>query len=73
MPDGAADVEGHLEVGDEILAVNQQSVIGASHHQVVSLMSQSARLGFVVLHVCKRGLSCLQFGFNSVSFHQWSY
>lgn len=67
MPGGAADAEGHLEVGDEILAVNQQSVIGASHHQVVSLMSQSARLGFVILDVWKRGMSHLPFSFSSVS------
>lgn len=67
MPGGAADAEGHLEVGDEILAVNQQSVIGASHHQVVSLMSQSARLGFVVLDVWKRGMSRPLFRFSSVS------
>ncbi|XP_074597161.1 membrane-associated guanylate kinase, WW and PDZ domain-containing protein 1-like [Brevipalpus obovatus] len=40
---GVAHKDGILKAGDEILSINGQDIIGASHHQVVSLMSQCGR------------------------------
>ena len=53
VPGGAADLDGQLQAGDEIASVNGQNVVGASHHQVVHLMSQAARLGHVTLDIRK--------------------
>lgn len=61
VPGGVADIDGRLQVGNEILAVNKQNVIGASHHQVVAIMNQSAQLGFVILDVLKHGITFLNF------------
>jgi C-terminal processing protease CtpA/Prc len=52
VPGGAADIEGHLKVGDVITAVNGMPVIGGSHHDVVRLISDSSiRQGYVTLTV----------------------
>ena len=41
VPGGAADLDGRLHTGDEIIYVDGQQVIGSSHHHVVQLMSQA--------------------------------
>lgn len=41
---GVAHKDGILKAGDEILSINGQDIVGASHHQVVSLMSQCGRI-----------------------------
>lgn len=51
---GAADQDGTVLTGDEILAVNNESVVGASHHRVVTLMSTAAARGQVTLTLCRR-------------------
>jgi len=54
VPGGAADLDGRLFSGDEIIAVDNVSVINSSHHQVVSLMGQAAQNGRVTLTVQRR-------------------
>lgn len=54
MSGGAADQDGTVLTGDEILAVNGEGVVGASHHKVVTLMATAATRGVVVLTLCRR-------------------
>ena len=54
MPGGAADLDGRLFSGDEIVAVDGQSVMGASHHVVVGMMGHAAQRGQVALTVRRR-------------------
>ena len=54
MPGGAAEVDGRLLAGDEIMYVNGQCVGGSSHHRVVQLMGQSGVRGVVSLVVRRR-------------------
>ena len=54
MPDGAADVDGRLFSGDEIVAVDNVNVLNASHHQVVGLMGAAAQHGRVTITVRRR-------------------
>ena len=52
VPGGAADSEGLLKIGDVISAVNGECVLGASHHDVVRFISESAsQRGHVTLTV----------------------
>ncbi|KAF2361077.1 PDZ domain [Trinorchestia longiramus] len=51
---GAADQDGTVLTGDEILAVNGENVIGASHHRAVTLMAAAATRGVVTLTLCRR-------------------
>ena len=51
---GAAEVDGRLRTGDEIIYVDGQSVIGCSHHKVVQLMGQGALNGRVSLGIRRR-------------------
>ena len=51
VPGGAADLDGRLFSGDEIVAVDSQSVMGASHHVVVGMMGHAAQRGQVALTV----------------------
>uniref|UniRef100_A0A6A7FVI1 Membrane-associated guanylate kinase, WW and PDZ domain-containing protein 3 n=1 Tax=Hirondellea gigas TaxID=1518452 RepID=A0A6A7FVI1_9CRUS len=51
---GAADDDGTVLTGDEILAVNGESVVGSSHHRVVTLMAAAATRGIVTLTLCRR-------------------
>ena len=48
---GAAYKDGVLKAGDEILSINEANVMGASHQDVVQLMSQT---GTVVRIVVRR-------------------
>merc|ERR1719464_1451667 len=54
VPGGAADLDGRLFSGDEIIAVDNVSVVNSSHHQVVGLMGQAAQNGRVTLTVQRR-------------------
>merc|ERR1719208_206097 len=54
VPGGAADNDGRLFSGDEIVAVDGQSVMGASHHVVVGMMGHAAQRGQVALTVRRR-------------------
>ena len=53
VPGGAADLDGRLFSGDEIVAVDGQSVMGASHHVVVGMMGHAAQRGQVALTVSR--------------------
>ena len=54
VPGGAADLDGRLFSGDEIIAVDNVSVMNSSHHQVVGLMGSAAQNGRVTLTVRRR-------------------
>jgi len=54
VPGGAADLDGRLFSGDEIVAVDGQSVLGASHHVVVGMMGHAGHRGQVALTVRRR-------------------
>ncbi len=54
VPGGAADLDGRLFSGDEIVAVDGSAVINTSHHQVVSYMGQAAAAGKVTLTVRRK-------------------
>ena len=54
VPGGAADLDGRLYSGDEIVAVDGHSVLGASHHVVVGMMGQAAQRGQVALSIRRR-------------------
>ena len=54
VPGGAADIDGRLRPGDEILYVEGQNVVGSSHHKVVQLMGQAAIGGQVSLGIRRR-------------------
>uniref|UniRef100_A0A0P5MJT4 Membrane-associated guanylate kinase, WW and PDZ domain-containing protein n=1 Tax=Daphnia magna TaxID=35525 RepID=A0A0P5MJT4_9CRUS len=51
VPGGAADLDGRLRTGDEILAVDLMSVVHTSHHHVVQLMGAAALNGRVSITV----------------------
>ena len=51
VPGGAADVDGRLFSGDEIVGVDGVNVLGASHHVVVGMMGHAAQRGQVALTV----------------------
>ncbi|CAG9855534.1 unnamed protein product [Phyllotreta striolata] len=51
---GAADVDGRIRSGDEIVSVDGYSVIKASHRQVVQLMNAAATRGQVNLVLRRR-------------------
>ncbi|XP_055329132.1 membrane-associated guanylate kinase, WW and PDZ domain-containing protein 3-like isoform X2 [Paramacrobiotus metropolitanus] len=54
VPGGAAEKDGRLEVGDEIVNIDGVSVMNASHSQVIQMMQKSSLNGFVVLGVRRR-------------------
>ena len=54
VPGGAADMDGRLFSGDEIVAVDNQSVMGASHHVVVGMMGGAAQRGQVQITIRRR-------------------
>lgn len=49
VPGGAADQDGTVITGDEIICVDGEVVIGSSHHRVVQLMAAAANQGRVSL------------------------
>lgn len=54
MPLGAADTDGRLRSGDELICVDGTPVIGKSHQLVVQLMQQAAKQGHVNLTVRRK-------------------
>ncbi len=54
MAGGAADLDGRLQIGDEISHINGNSVINASHREVIGLMGDAAALGDVVLGIRRK-------------------
>ncbi|KAK6634563.1 hypothetical protein RUM43_011964 [Polyplax serrata] len=54
VPGGAADLDGRLYTGDEILSVDGQSVVNTSHHHVVQLMGKAAINGAVTIGIRRR-------------------
>ncbi|XP_072026608.1 membrane-associated guanylate kinase, WW and PDZ domain-containing protein 2-like isoform X3 [Amphiura filiformis] len=53
-PGGAADVDGRLLTGDELLYVDGQTVVSASHRKVVTLMKNANDAGRVSLGIKRR-------------------
>ena len=51
MSGGAADLDGRLQIGDEITHINHNSVVDSSHRVVISLMGQAAAVGEVILGI----------------------
>lgn len=51
---GAADLDGKIRTGDEIVSVDGFSVLKASHRQVVQLMNAAANRGQVSLVLRRR-------------------
>ena len=62
---GAADLDGRLQIGDEITHINGRSVLDASHRDVISLMGTASAQGEVVLSIRRKmpmpgvSLSCV--------------
>ncbi|XP_051010904.1 membrane-associated guanylate kinase, WW and PDZ domain-containing protein 1 isoform X9 [Acomys russatus] len=54
VPLGAADTDGRLRSGDELICVDGTPVIGKSHQLVVQLMQQAAKQGHVNLTVRRK-------------------
>nr|CAB3263597.1 membrane-associated guanylate kinase, WW and PDZ domain-containing protein 2 [Phallusia mammillata] len=54
VPDGAADKEGTLRSGDELLTVDGQKVTRMGHNQVIALMGNAARNAVVQLGIRRR-------------------
>jgi C-terminal processing protease CtpA/Prc len=54
VPDGAADKDGHITTGDEILNINGVNVENASHHRVVQLMGEAGLRGQVTMVLRRR-------------------
>lgn len=59
---GAADVDGRIRSGDEIVSVDNYSVLKASHRQVVQLMNQAATRGQVNLVLRRRNFPAGEYG-----------
>lgn len=70
VPGGAADLDGRLRTGDEIISVDSMSVLGSSHHKVVQLMGQAALNGRVSLGV-RRRVGQPTGMLKSFLFHSW--
>jgi atrophin-1 interacting protein 3 (BAI1-associated protein 1) len=54
VPSGAADLDGRLSTGDEIVSVDNHNVLSTSHHHVVQLMGKAASNGRVTIGVRRR-------------------
>ncbi|XP_069949409.1 uncharacterized protein Magi isoform X3 [Cherax quadricarinatus] len=54
VPGGAADQDGSVATGDEIIGVDGEMVLGSSHHHVVQLMAAAATHGRVTLTLRRR-------------------
>ncbi|XP_078065625.1 membrane-associated guanylate kinase, WW and PDZ domain-containing protein 1b isoform X7 [Mustelus asterias] len=54
VPLGAADADGRLRSGDELICVDGTAVVGKSHQLVVQLMQQAAKQGHVNLTVRRK-------------------
>ncbi|XP_055503599.1 membrane-associated guanylate kinase, WW and PDZ domain-containing protein 1b isoform X7 [Leucoraja erinacea] len=54
VPMAAADADGRLRTGDELICVDGTAVVGKSHQLVVQLMQQAAKQGHVNLTVRRK-------------------
>lgn len=63
VPLGAADTDGRLRSGDELICVDGTPVIGKSHQLVVQLMQQAAKQGHVNLTVRRKVVFAGMFSF----------
>lgn len=54
VPLGAAEKDGRLRAGDELLCIDGVPVKGKSHKQVLELMTNAARNGQVLLTVRRK-------------------
>lgn len=54
MPLGAAEKDGRLRAGDELICIDGVPVKGKSHKQVLELMTNAARNGQVMLTVRRK-------------------
>lgn len=54
IPQGAAEKDGRLRAGDELMAIDGITVRGKSHKQVLDLMTNAARNGQVLLSVRRK-------------------
>lgn len=54
MPNGAAEKDGQLRAGDELIGIDGVMVKGQSHKQVLDLMTNAARNGQVMLTVRRK-------------------
>lgn len=54
VPGGAADLDGRLQVGDEIVEINGQSVLNETHRNVVSFMGAAGVHGRVALGIRRK-------------------
>lgn len=54
VPNGAAEKEGRLRAGDELIGIDGVMVKGRSHKQVLDLMTNAARNGQVMLTVRRK-------------------
>ena len=51
VPGGAADLDGRLRIGDEIIAVDMRSIVHASHRYVVELFDAATIKGRVTISI----------------------
>uniref|UniRef100_A0A336JYE8 CSON007412 protein n=1 Tax=Culicoides sonorensis TaxID=179676 RepID=A0A336JYE8_CULSO len=56
VPGGAADLDGRIRTGDEIIFINEISLNQASHQRVVQLMIEAGIQGHVALVVKRRAI-----------------
>uniref|UniRef100_A0A7N8X6Y5 Membrane-associated guanylate kinase, WW and PDZ domain-containing protein 3 n=1 Tax=Mastacembelus armatus TaxID=205130 RepID=A0A7N8X6Y5_9TELE len=56
VPNGAAEKDGRLKAGDELIGIDGVMVKGRSHKQVLDLMTNAARNGQVMLTVRRKQL-----------------
>lgn len=54
VPNGAAEKDGRLRAGDELIGIDGVMVKGRSHKQVLDLMTNAARNGQVMLTVRRK-------------------
>uniref|UniRef100_A0A8C2W7S0 Membrane-associated guanylate kinase, WW and PDZ domain-containing protein 3 n=1 Tax=Cyclopterus lumpus TaxID=8103 RepID=A0A8C2W7S0_CYCLU len=54
VPNGAAEKDGHLRAGDELIGIDGVMVKGRSHKQVLDLMTNAARNGQVMLTIRRK-------------------
>ncbi|XP_063696642.1 membrane-associated guanylate kinase, WW and PDZ domain-containing protein 1 isoform X2 [Culicoides brevitarsis] len=54
VPGGAADINGRIKTGDEILSINETSLKKLSHHHVVQLMLKAADRGHAFITIKRR-------------------
>uniref|UniRef100_A0A8C5KLX4 Membrane-associated guanylate kinase, WW and PDZ domain-containing protein 1 n=1 Tax=Jaculus jaculus TaxID=51337 RepID=A0A8C5KLX4_JACJA len=72
VPLGAADIDGRLRSGDELICVDGTPVIGKSHQLVVQLMQQAAKQGHVNLTVRRKVVFAGKFLIHSFNFRPGS-